>query len=92
VLGFQAIKGLAGPEADIKELSAMLKFNHFISGGIQFLNHRVRVNIQIIDCRSFQQMWSHIFECEVTALNLFDIQDEICQVITTQANELTIIK
>jgi len=92
VLGFQAIKGLAGPEADIKELSALLKFNHFISGGIQYLKHRIRINIQIIDCRSFQQVWSKIFECKITASNLFDVQDEICQVITTQANELSIIK
>jgi TolB-like protein len=91
VIGFQAIKGMAGPEADIKELSALLRFNHFISGGIQYLKHRIRVNLQIVDCRSYQQVWTKIVECRITDSNLFEVQDEICQVITNQANELTIL-
>jgi TolB-like protein len=92
VIGFQAVKGMTGPQVDIKELSGALRFNHFISGGIQYEDHRIRVNIQIIECRTYQQVWSKIFECRISGSNLFDVQDEICEVITAQANALTIIK
>jgi TolB-like protein len=92
VIGFQAIKGMTGPQTDIKQLSATLRFNHIISGGIQYLKQRIRVNIQIMDCRSCQQVWSKIIECKITGSNLFDVQDEICQIITSQANELAVIK
>jgi TolB-like protein len=92
VIGFQAIRGLVGDQSDIKGLSTMLRFNHFVSGGIQDLKHRVRINIQIVDCRSFQQVWSKIFEYKMTASNLFEVQDEICQAIAAEVKTLTITK
>lgn len=92
VIGFQAIRGMAGPQTDIKQLSTTLRFNHIISGGIQYSKQRIRVNIQIMDCRSCQQVWSKIFERKITGSNLFEVQDEICQIITSQANALAVIK
>jgi TolB-like protein len=88
VISYQVIKNLAPMHNDLKALGALLGFNHFISGATQYVNHTLRLHIQITDCRSFRQIWSQVFEYKMTASNLFNLQDEICQVITGQAGAL----
>jgi TolB-like protein len=88
VISYQAIRNLAPVHNDLKALGSLLGFNHFISGATQYANHTLRVHIQITDCRSFRQLWSQAFEYKMTASNLFDLQDEICQVISGQTNAL----
>ena len=88
VVSYQAVKSMTEKYNDLKELSAMLRFNHIISVGAQYLKNRSRVNIQIIDCRYYRQIWSRVFDCRITESNLFEVQDGICQVITTEARHL----
>jgi TolB-like protein len=86
VTSYQVVKSMAGNYSDLKELSTTLRFNHIISVGAQYQQKRSRVNIQIIDCRYYQQIWSRVFDCTITDSNLFEVQDGICQVITNQAS------
>jgi len=79
VIAYQAVKNLAQIHPDYKELSSLVGFNYVITGGIQILKDKVRVNIQMIDCNSYRQTWSQTFERKLTKTNLFDIEDEICQ-------------
>jgi len=88
VIAYQAIKNLATKYLDLKELGTMVGFNHIITGGTQYVKNKVRINIQIIDSRTYKQIWSRIFESKVTPTNLFDIQDEICQQTIIQAQLL----
>lgn len=88
VIAYQAIKNLATKYLDLKELGTMVGFNHIITGGTQYVKNKIRINIQIIDSRSYKQIWSRIFESKVTPTNLFDIQDEICQQTIIQAQSL----
>ncbi|MFL5747018.1 MAG: hypothetical protein ACJ751_20235 [Niastella sp.] len=88
VIAYQAIKNLAARYLDLKELGAIVGFNHIITGGTQYVKDRIRINLQIIDSRNYKQLWSRIFESKVTATNLFDIQDEICQQTIIQVQRL----
>jgi TolB-like protein len=88
VISYQVIKNLAPIQNDLKALGSTLGFNHFISGATQYANHVLRVHIHITDCRSYRQIWSQVFEYKITASNLFDLQDEICQATTGQASAL----
>jgi TolB-like protein len=88
VIAYQAIKNLATKYLDLKELGTMVGFNHIITGGTQYVKNKIRINIQIIDSRTYKQIWSRIFESKVTPTNLFDIQDEICQQTIIQAQSL----
>jgi TolB-like protein len=88
VIGYQMIKSLIAKHFDLKELGASLRLDRIICGNSQFFNQKVRVNLQIIDCQSWQQIWSRIFESKLTDSNLFDIQDEICRDIFSVANGL----
>jgi TolB-like protein len=85
IIGYQMIKSLIAKQFDIKELGALLGLDHVICGDSQILNSKVRVNLQIIDCQSYQQIWSRIFESRLTDTNMFDIQDEICRNISNVA-------
>lgn len=88
VVSYPALKSMAENYPDIKELSALLRFNHIVSVGAQYQHDKSRVNIQIIDCRYYRQVWSKVFDCTLTDSNLFDVQDGICQMITTEASHL----
>jgi TolB-like protein len=88
VIAYQAVKSLADKYMDLKELGSFVGFNHIITGGTQYLKRTIRINVQIIDCRSYKQIWSNIFECKLTNSNHFDFQDEICQNIINQTRTL----
>jgi len=78
VIAYQAVKNLAQHNADFKQLGASIGFNNIITGDVQLLKDKMRVNIQMIDCSSYKQSWSETFERKLTKYNIFDIQDDIC--------------
>ncbi len=88
VIGYQAVKSLFGKTIDLNELSSELHFDHIVCGGSQYLKGKLRVTVEIIDCRTYQQIWSKIFECRIINSNLFDVQDNICREIFGQAIDL----
>jgi TolB-like protein len=88
VVSYPALKNMTEHYSDIKALSTLLHFNHIVSVGAQYQHDKSRVNIQIIDCRYFREIWSGVFDSTLTDSNLFDVQDGICQIITTQASHL----
>jgi len=78
VIAYQVVKNLAQTHPDYRELGASIGLNYIITGGVQFLKDKVRVNIQLIECNSYKQTWSQTIERRLTKSNLFDIEDEIC--------------
>jgi TolB-like protein len=92
VIAYQAVSSLTTKYIDLNEMGATVGFNYVITGGTQYVNRILRVNIQIIDIRTSKQIWSRIFERKPTATRLFDIQDEICQQTIIEAKNLSAIK
>jgi TolB-like protein len=78
VIAYQLVKNLAQTHPDYRELAVSIGFNYIITGGVQFLKDKARVNVQLIECSSYKQTWSQTFERKLTKSNLFDIEDEIC--------------
>jgi tetratricopeptide (TPR) repeat protein len=48
-----------------------------LEGGIQRAGDRVRINVQLIDCRTQAHLWAETYDRELTAANIFGIQTEI---------------
>jgi TolB-like protein len=88
VIAYQAVKSLADKYVDLKELGSLVGFSHIITGGTQYLKPTIRINVQVIECRSYKQIWSNIFECKLTNSNHFNFQDDICQQIINQTRSL----
>ena len=88
VIAYQAVKNLAQTHPDYRDLGATIGFSHIITGGVQFQKDKMRVNIQLIECNSYKQTWCQTFERKLTKSNLFEIEDEICQLIINHVERM----
>jgi TolB-like protein len=87
VLAYQAVKNLAEKYIDLKEFGSLVGFNHIITGGIYYIKGKIRITIQIVECRSYRQIWSDVFTCKASS-NLFHIQDQICKHLIREVTNL----
>lgn len=88
VIAYQATKNLVDTHPDYKEMASAIGFNYIITGGTQFQKDKVRVNIQLIDCMSYRQIWCESFERKITRSDFFDVQDDISQHILSHVEEM----
>lgn len=68
----------------IPEIATELGVATIVEGGVQRVGNSVRVNVQLIDAAADRPLWTQAFDRELTAANVFAIQGEIAQAITTQ--------
>jgi len=52
-----------------------------LEGGVQRAGEQVRINVQLIDARTDDHIWSQIYDRKLTAANIFAIQSEIAESI-----------
>ena len=88
VIAYQAVKNLTQTHPDYKELGAAIGFNYIVTGGVQLLKDKIRVNIQLIECSSYKQTWCQTFERRLTRSNLFEIEDEMCQHVVNRIERM----
>jgi TolB-like protein len=89
VIAFHAVKNLAAKYIDIRELGSMMGFNYVVTGGVQYMQDQMRMNIQLIDCNTYRQLWAKFYEYRITTSNLFDIQDQVCRQAIDQVRQLS---
>ena len=77
VVAFQMIKNLSEKTVDLRELTSSLGSQFVLTGGVESLNDRVRVSIELVKADSFEQIWSDLFDKNISSSNLFDLEDEI---------------
>jgi TolB-like protein/Tfp pilus assembly protein PilF len=65
----------------IPEIARELGVAHVLEGGVQRAGDQVRINVQLIDARSDDHVWSSIYDRQLTAGNIFAIQSEIAGAI-----------
>lgn len=66
----------------IPEIANELGAGAIAEGSVQIVDGRLRLNIQLIDVRNDKHLWSEIYDRELTAEHLFDIQSELALKIT----------
>jgi TolB-like protein/Tfp pilus assembly protein PilF len=69
----------------IPEIGTQLGVATVLEGGVQRSGDRVRINVQLIDCKTEAHLWAETYDRELTAANIFSIQSEIA---TTVADAL----
>lgn len=89
VIAYQAVKPLIAMHMDLKELASVVACNHIITGGTQYLGDKIRINTQIIDCNSYRQLWSRMYEGNLALGDPFLMQDEICKYTIEQVKMLS---
>lgn len=78
VIAYQAVRTAAAANPDFRALSESFGLTHILTGGTQRHKDIIRVNIQVIECRCYRQLWSDTIEYGIAQFDVFDIQDAIC--------------
>lgn len=66
-----------GLNEDLKLVGDQLGVNHILEGSVRKAGGRVRITAQLIKVVDGFHMWSETFDRELTATNIFEIQEEI---------------
>ena len=66
---------LQGQAFDLRQIGRELKVRYVLEGSVQRGGKRLRVNVQLVDAETGNNLWAERFEKPVT--DLFEMQDEI---------------
>lgn len=69
---------------NITEIGKELGVGSILEGGVQRAGDDLRINLQLIDTRTDEAIWSDTFDRELNAANLFAIQAEISSAIADE--------
>ncbi len=64
-------------EADVQAIGAALGVSHVLEGNIRKYDDTIRIGVKLVDARTGEYLWTDSFDRELSASNLFAIQDEI---------------
>ena len=81
VISRTSVMGYAGTTKRIPEIAAELGVATLLEGGVQRSGNRVRINVQLIKAATDEHLWAEVYDRELTADNLFDIQSDITSAI-----------
>jgi adenylate cyclase len=66
-----------GGDVDVREVGRDLGVRYVIEGSVRKGADTVRVAVQILDAENGNQLWGEAYDRELTAANVFAVQDEI---------------
>lgn len=62
---------------NMKQIGEELGVAYILEGGVQRAGDRLRINVQLIDAKTDEHLWANIYDRQLTATNIFQIQSEI---------------
>ncbi|MEX0965322.1 MAG: tetratricopeptide repeat protein [Pseudohongiellaceae bacterium] len=74
--------GYKGKTMDARQVGKELNAGYLVEGSVRRSSERVRITVSLIDARTGFQVWSEQYDRDAT--DLFDVQDEITQMITAR--------
>ena len=81
VISRTSVMEYKGTTKKIPEIARELGVANILEGGIQRAGNQVRINVQLIDAATDEHLWAQIYDRELSAENLFEIQTEVSQAI-----------
>jgi len=81
VISRTSVMGYAGTTKRMPEIGRELGVATLLEGGVQRSGNRVRINVQLIEAATDEHLWAEVYDRELTADNLFDIQSDITRAI-----------
>jgi TolB-like protein/class 3 adenylate cyclase len=77
-----------GQAVDVREVGKDLGANYVVEGSIRRTNERVRVTVQLLDVRDGKHLWGETYDRNLTAADVFAIQDELTHAITSTIGDV----
>jgi len=69
----------SGNSVDIREVGTELGVRYVLQGSVRKAGDRIRVSVQLSDARENRSLWGDNYERDLTANDLFSLQDELTQ-------------
>ena len=88
VISRTSVMGFAGSNRKIPDIGRELGVATVMEGAVQRAGNRVRINVQLIDVATDNHIWAEIYDRDLTADNIFDIQSEITKAIANALNSV----
>jgi adenylate cyclase len=66
-----------GQEIDVRETGKALGARYLLQGSVRKVGERIRLNVQLSDTEDGRSVWDTRYERELTAENLFELQDDL---------------
>jgi TolB-like protein len=86
VISRTSVMSFKGSDRKIPDIGRELGVATVMEGAVQRAGNRVRINVQLIDVATDDHIWAEIYDRELTADNIFDIQSEITKAIASALN------
>ena len=88
VISRTSVMGFKGSDRKIPDIGRELGVATVMEGAVQRAGNRVRINVQLIDVKTDNHLWAEIYDRDLTADNIFDIQSEITKAIAGALNSV----
>jgi len=72
----------SGPSRNVREIGKQLGVAHVVEGSVQRSGNRLRVNAQLVDARTDQQLWGQTFDRDFA--DFFAMESEIAKTIADE--------
>jgi TolB-like protein len=92
VIAYNPIRFLDDRPVYLRELILKAGAQFLFTGDLQFHDNRVRINIQMVNAHSYDQIWSNLFDYQLTDNNMFDIQDKIVKQVLNEVEHFIRLK
>lgn len=73
---------------DLEAAARQLGVRFFLQGSVNKVSDQLRVTAKLTDIKTNEQMWSAKYDKQLTATNLFDVQDDIREQIVATLSDL----
>jgi TolB-like protein/Tfp pilus assembly protein PilF len=82
VISRTSVMSYSNTTKKMAEIGQELGVAHLLEGGVQRAGDRVRINVQLIEAATDKHLWAEVYDRDLTADNLFNIQSEITRAIS----------
>ena len=76
--------GFREKQDSIVDIAAALGVSHVLEGSVRKSGDEIRITAQLIDATTDKHIWSEVYTRQLTAENLFNIQDDIALNISSE--------
>lgn len=64
-------------------IASELSVGNIVEGSVQRIEDRVRINVQLIDASTDEHLWADVFDRELSARNMFEVQSSTARSIAS---------
>lgn len=84
VISRQSVEQYRNSEKSIKDIASDLDVSYLVEGSGQKIGDKILLNVQLIDGKNDQQIWSEVYEKDL--VDIFQMQRDIAEIIAKQVN------